>query len=74
MIPKQITLGAVQRPQGAVYGCFKRIQISVTPRSQSSLAWGYVNLTGEWIYGPVGVAWDEPTGILYRGRALCNAK
>jgi hypothetical protein len=34
--------------------------------------WGYIGLSGEWVYGPVQVDWQALAGTIYSGRALCE--
>ena len=36
--------------------------------------WGYVNLAGDWVHGPVDVNWNAPAGFMYNGASFCKRR
>jgi hypothetical protein len=36
--------------------------------------WGYVNLAGDWVLGPVDVNWNAPAGFMYNGASFCKRR
>ena len=36
--------------------------------------WGYVNLAGDWVLGPLDVNWNAPAGFMYNGASFCKRR